>query len=66
MEIFFSIVQPKVIKPGDFADLDALADRLLAFQHRYNAAAEPFDWHVGRRSRDHLLERLTLHEPLAA
>ncbi len=66
VEIFFSIVQRKVVKPGDFADLDALADRLLAFQHRYNAAAEPFDWHFGRKSLDRLLDRLTLHEPLAA
>jgi transposase len=66
VEIFFSIVQRKVIKPGDFADLDALAERLLAFQDRYNAAAEPFDWHFGRKSLNRLLERLTVHEPLAA
>jgi transposase len=66
VEIFFSIVQRKVIKPGDFADLDALAERLLAFQDRYNATAEPFDWHFGRKSLNRLLERLTVHEPLAA
>jgi transposase len=66
VEIFFSIVQRKVIKPGDFADLDALAERLLAFQDRYTATAEPFDWHFGRKSLDRLLERLTAHEPLAA
>jgi transposase len=66
VEIFFSIVQRKVIKPGDFADLNALAQRLLAFQDRYNATAEPFDWHFGRKSLDRLLERLAVHEPLAA
>lgn len=66
VEIFFSIVQRKVIKPGDFADLDALAARLLAFQDRYNAAAEPFNWHYGRKSLDRLLDRLSVHEPLAA
>lgn len=66
VEIFFSIVQRKVIKPGDFADLDALAERLLAFQDRYNAAAEPFDWHFGRKSLDRLLERLAAHEQTAA
>jgi transposase len=66
IEIFFSIVQRKVIKPGDFTDLDELAERLLAFQDRYNATAEPFDWHYTRKSLDRLLERLTLHEPLAA
>ncbi len=66
IEIFFSILQRKVIKPQDFADLQALADRLAAFQDRYNATAEPFDWHYTRKSLDRLLERLTLHEPLAA
>lgn len=66
VEIYFSIVQRKVIKPGDFATLEQLAERLLAFQDRYNAAAEPFDWHFGRKSLDRLLERLAKHEPLAA
>jgi transposase len=66
VEIFFSIVQRKVIKPGDFADLEALTERLLAFQDRYNATAEPFDWHFTRRSLDRLLQRLASHEPLAA
>jgi hypothetical protein len=66
VEIFFSIVQRKLIKPGDFADLEQLAERLLAFQDRYNATAEPFNWRFGRKSLDRLLERLTVHEPLAA
>jgi DDE superfamily endonuclease len=66
IEIFFSIVQRKVIKPQDFADLQALADRLDAFEDRYNATAEPFDWHYTRQSLDRHLERLTLHEPQAA
>ena len=65
-EIFFSIVQRKVIKPGDFANLDALAERLLAFQDRYNTTAEPFNWRFGRRSLNRLLERLAIHAPLAA
>ena len=63
--IFFSIVQRKVIRPGDFADLDELAKWLLAFQDHYNATAEPFDWHFGRKSLDRLLARLAVHEPLA-
>jgi len=66
IEIFFSIVQRKVIKPQDFADQDELAERLLAFQDRYNATAEPFDWRFGRKSLDRMLNRLAIHEPLAA
>lgn len=44
IEIVFSIIQRKVIKPADFAGLDALADRLLRFTDRYNQTARPFDW----------------------
>ena len=66
IEIFFSIVQRKVVKPQDFADLQALTDRLAAFEDRYNASAEPFDWHYTRKSLDRHLERLTLYEPQAA
>lgn len=44
IEIVFSIIQRKVIKPGDFADLGALGDRLLRFTERYNRTAAPFDW----------------------
>ena len=48
IEIVFSIIGRKVIRPADFADLDALAARLTAFEPRYNATATPFDWRFGR------------------
>jgi hypothetical protein len=41
------MIQRKVIKPADFADLDALAARLAAFEPRYNATATPFDCACG-------------------
>jgi transposase len=66
IEIFFSIVQRKVIKLGDFAGLEELAERLLAFQDRYNTTAEPFDRRFTRRSLDRLLQRLVDHHPQAA
>jgi transposase len=62
VEIFFSIVQRKVVKPQDFGDLDALTSRLLAFQDRYNATAVPFQWRFTRKSLNRLLERLAAHE----
>jgi hypothetical protein len=43
VEIYFSVLQRKAITPVDFADLDALAERILAFQDHYNQAATPFD-----------------------
>ena len=65
VEIFFSIVQSKVVKPQDFKDLAALEERLLAFQDRYNRTAIPFNWRFGRKSLDELLERLATHENLS-
>ena len=62
VEIYFSIVQRKVIKPQDFANLDILRNRLLAFQERYNATAIPFDWRFGRAALNDLLQRVERHE----
>jgi transposase len=58
VEIYFSVLQRKAISPIDFADLDALADRILAFQDRYNQAATPFDWTFTRTDLRALLDRL--------
>jgi hypothetical protein len=57
-EIYFSVLQRKAISPIDFTDLDALADRILAFQNRYNRAATPFDWTFTRTDLHALLDRL--------
>ena len=71
VEIYFSVVQRKVVNPNDFFDLDAIAWRLGAFEERYNAVAEPFDWKFTREDLDDLLARIAAHEtgaplPLAA
>ena len=58
IEIYFSIVQRKVLNPNDFTDLDEVAHRLLAFQHRYEQTAVPFDWRFTRADLDDLLRRL--------
>lgn len=66
VEIYFSIVQRKVVKPQDFPDLATLENRLLRFQDRYNATAVPFDWRFGRAALHDLLDRVTAHEQIAA
>ena len=66
IEIVFSVIQRKVITPADFADLDALAQRLTDFEPRYNATATPFDWTFGRADLDDLLARLDAHRPAGA
>jgi hypothetical protein len=62
-EIFFSILQRKVLTPNDLTDLDALAERVLAFRGRgrYNAIATPFDWKFTRTD----LDRIAPHEAAA-
>jgi hypothetical protein len=61
IEIVFSIIGRKVIRPVDFADLDALAARLRAFEPRYNTTATPFDWRFGRAKLAELLRRIDAH-----
>jgi hypothetical protein len=58
VEIYFSIVQRKVLTPNDLNSLTALEDRLLAFQDHYQAAAKPFRWRFTRRDLDSLLQKL--------
>ena len=65
-EIYFSIVQRKVVNPNDFDDLDQIRDRLAAFEQRYNAVAAPFDWTFGRDDLDKLVARLDAHTAPAA
>jgi hypothetical protein len=59
IEIYFSIIQRKVLDPNDFADLDELQDRLLAFQHLYQQTAKPFEWKFTRQDLARLLHRLS-------
>lgn len=44
IEIFFSIVQRKVLTPMDVADDHTLTARLLDFQDYYQETAQPFSW----------------------
>jgi hypothetical protein len=62
IEIYFSVVQRKVLTPGDFADLTALEAALRGFQHRYETAARPFEWTFTRQDLAALLNRLALAE----
>ena len=62
VEIYFSVIQRKLLVPDDFADLDTLAAQLLAFEDRYNAAARPFDWKFTRTDLNTLL-RLAKRDP---
>jgi hypothetical protein len=58
VEIYFSIVQRKVLTPNDFPNLDALAERLLDFQYYWENSAQPFQWKFTRKDLDQLLTKL--------
>src|SRR5215210_3605165 len=64
IEIYFSVVARKVMNPNDFADLEELAEYLLAFGERYEQVAEPFAWKFTRRDLGRLLDRLAERQPL--
>jgi len=66
IEIFFSIVQKKVVSPNDFAGLDQLSATLLAFVDRYNQTAKPFSWKYTAANLTSLLRRISEHEQAAA
>jgi transposase len=61
-EIYFSVVQRKVINPNDFTDLGQIRDRLAAFEIRYNAVAKPFNWKFTRTDLSDLLHRIDAHD----
>ena len=44
IEQWFSIIQRKRLTAPNFADLDALEERLLAFIEEWNESAHPFTW----------------------
>lgn len=63
IEIYFSIIQRKVLTPNDFEDLAVLARTLNAFERHWNEVAEPFEWNFTRADLAELMERLAAREP---
>ena len=63
LEIYFSIVQRKLLEPNNFEDLGQLARTLNEFERHWDEVAEPFEWNFTRDDLAALIERLTAHEP---
>jgi DDE superfamily endonuclease len=63
IEIYFSIVQRKVLEPNDFDDAAEVARTLNFFERRWNEIAEPFEWDFTRDDLAALIERPTAPEP---
>jgi hypothetical protein len=62
VEVYFSIVERKVLTPNDFSSLADLEDRLLRFQEYYEVVAKPFEWKFTRADLQKLLARVRDHE----
>ena len=44
MELFFSILERRLLRRGEFDSVEHLADRVIAFIKDYNRRAAPFRW----------------------
>ncbi len=62
VEIYFSIIQRKLLTPNDFTDLAVIEDRLRDFEICYNATARPFRWRFTTSDLNDLLQRIEQHE----
>jgi hypothetical protein len=58
VEVYFSIVQRKVLTPNNFDSLAAVEDRLLRFQDYYERVAKPFQWKFTRKDLANVLARI--------
>jgi transposase len=62
IEIFFSVIQKKVVTPNDFDSLEQLSATLLGFVDRYNQTARPFSWKFTASDRQ-TVRIVTAHGP---
>jgi hypothetical protein len=58
VEIYFSIIQRKVLTPNDFADLEALRLRLALYEALSNQSPTPFQWKFDRTKLTALLAKI--------
>jgi hypothetical protein len=58
IEIYFSILERKVLTPNDFTDLGMVRDHLTRFGSEFNRNAKPFDWTFTRKNLRDLIAKL--------
>lgn len=58
IEIYFSVVQRKVLSPNDFPDLATVEQRLLDFQTYYEKIAKPFKWKFTKKDLHDILNKV--------
>jgi hypothetical protein len=63
IEIYFSILQRKVLTPNDFPDLPTLEQKMMDFQAYYQTIASPFEWKFTRTDLHQLMAKLSQYAP---
>ena len=64
VEIYFSIVQRKVLTPNDFASLEEVKQRLRFYEELSNQQPHPFEWKFTRAKLAEFLKRLDAHRTM--
>lgn len=59
IEIYFSILQRKVLTPNDFTSLSQLQERIENFERHFESIAKPFEWKFTRNDLYELLNKLS-------
>ena len=65
VEIYFSMVQRKVLTPNDFASLEEVKARLRLYEALSNQQPRPFAWKFTRAQLAQFLNRLEAHSVMA-
>lgn len=58
IEIYFSIVQRKVLTPNYFSSIEQLKEAIMSFQYRYEKIAKPFEWKYTKDDLSGLMKKL--------
>jgi hypothetical protein len=61
VEVYFSIIQRKVLTPNDFPNLKAIRLRLALYEELTNRQPKPFAWKFTRQALENWLKRASPH-----
>ena len=62
VEIYFSVLQRKVLMPNEHPNLEELKRRILSFQTYYEQVARPFEWKFTRADLNNTLVRTSQYQ----
>ena len=65
IEIYFSIIQRKVLTPNYYSSVEQLKETIMNFQYRYEKIGKPFEWKYTKNDLTKLMKKLKRYaEPL--